>query len=206
MVRVWTIHPKYLDPKGIQAVWRDTLLLQELMVNPSKTGYITHPQYKRRIRKFYRKYNNLIIFHFLIFDRWFHFTTPIDDVGYYLRHVYFESQKRNHNFVRGKILRDIDNVTKHTVTFDQLQYELEHLKRKCITRDPQHYERIESLKLPYPHPLFSPILGEVEAWEQKSYYDVNPISVKQNLTKFDDFEFDWRKYYSTKNQQSINKM
>ena len=62
------------------------------------------------------------------------------------------------------------------------------MKRKCVTRDPQHFKRIEKITLPRPHPLFTPILGDVEPWEQKSYYDVSPINVKPGLTHFDDFD------------------
>ncbi|HZV54530.1 MAG TPA: pyrimidine dimer DNA glycosylase/endonuclease V [Rhodocyclaceae bacterium] len=28
-MRLWTLHPKYLDPKGLVALWREALLLQE---------------------------------------------------------------------------------------------------------------------------------------------------------------------------------
>ena len=42
-MRIWTIHPKYLDPKGLVALWRETLLAQKVLLGETN-GYRNHPQ------------------------------------------------------------------------------------------------------------------------------------------------------------------
>lgn len=31
-MRLWSLHPKYLDTKGLLAVWRETLLAQNVLL------------------------------------------------------------------------------------------------------------------------------------------------------------------------------
>ena len=42
-MRLWTIHPKYLDVKGLVALWREGLLAQKVLSGKTK-GYRNHPQ------------------------------------------------------------------------------------------------------------------------------------------------------------------
>ena len=37
-IRIWTLHPKYLDAKGLVAVWREALLAKHVLENKAK-GY-----------------------------------------------------------------------------------------------------------------------------------------------------------------------
>lgn len=37
-MRLWTLHPKYLDPKGLVALWRETLLAQRVLAGRTR-GY-----------------------------------------------------------------------------------------------------------------------------------------------------------------------
>src|SRR5687767_125237 len=45
-MRLWTIHPQYLDTKGLLAVWREGLLAQKVLQNQTR-GYRNHPQLRR---------------------------------------------------------------------------------------------------------------------------------------------------------------
>ena len=45
-MRLWSIHPKYLDTKGLLAVWREALLAKKVLENKTK-GYKNHPQLER---------------------------------------------------------------------------------------------------------------------------------------------------------------
>lgn len=45
-MRIWTIHPKYLDTKGLVAAWREGLLAKAVLEQKTK-GYQNHPQLKR---------------------------------------------------------------------------------------------------------------------------------------------------------------
>jgi hypothetical protein len=45
-MRLWSVHPKYLDPPGLVALWREALLAQKVLQNKT-TGYKQHPQLER---------------------------------------------------------------------------------------------------------------------------------------------------------------
>jgi hypothetical protein len=45
-MRIWSIHPKYLDTKGIVALWREALLAKNVLEGKTK-GYKNHPQLDR---------------------------------------------------------------------------------------------------------------------------------------------------------------
>ena len=45
-MRLWTLHPKYLDPQGLVALWREGLLARAVIYGMTK-GYRHHPQLQR---------------------------------------------------------------------------------------------------------------------------------------------------------------
>jgi hypothetical protein len=45
-VRLWTLHPRYLDTKGLLALWREGLLAQSVILEQT-AGYRNHPQLTR---------------------------------------------------------------------------------------------------------------------------------------------------------------
>ncbi len=45
-MRLWTLHPQYLDAPGLVAVWRESLLAQKVLQGDT-TGYKHHPQLAR---------------------------------------------------------------------------------------------------------------------------------------------------------------
>ena len=45
-MRLWTLHPKYLDPKGLVALWREALLTQAVLKGET-VGCRYHPQLLR---------------------------------------------------------------------------------------------------------------------------------------------------------------
>ena len=45
-MRIWSLHPKYLDSKGLVALWRETLLAKHVLEGKTK-GYKNHPQLNR---------------------------------------------------------------------------------------------------------------------------------------------------------------
>ena len=42
-MRLWSIHPRYLDSMGLVALWREALLAQAVLRGETK-GYKFHPQ------------------------------------------------------------------------------------------------------------------------------------------------------------------
>ena len=45
-MRLWSLHPKYLDRQGLTSVWREGLLAQKVLLGRTK-GYQSHPQLAR---------------------------------------------------------------------------------------------------------------------------------------------------------------
>jgi hypothetical protein len=141
-MRLWSLHPKYLDPQGLVAVWREGLLALAVLEGKTK-GYVHHPQLNR-----FRKTKD-----------------TIESIKMYLWHICQESIGRGYHFNAAKIL-NIQPVEQLTVTTGQLEYELKHLKSKLKTRTPAMFKKFKNLQIPDPHPIFKSIIGTVEAWEK----------------------------------------
>lgn len=140
-MRIWSIHPKYLDAKGLVALWRETLLAKHVLEGKTK-GYKNHPQLDR-----FKKTEN-----------------PVACVNQYLVSVYNEAVERTYNFSKEKINWDFDGETL-TVTKGQLMYETEHLLNKLKIRDEAKFMELTAIETPDLHPLFKLIDGEIAAWE-----------------------------------------
>ena len=140
-MRLWTIHPRYLDQKGLVAVWREALLAQKVLLNDTK-GYRNHPQLVR-------------------FKNTKH---PLGAIGNYLEEIYKESLKRGYRFDGSKI---VTNRTNHKINVKrgQIQYELKHLKNKLNKRDMKAYQNIRAIKEPEANPVFNIVNGGIETWE-----------------------------------------
>jgi len=142
-MRLWSIHPKYLDSKGLVALWREGLLAQKVLFGETK-GYINHPQLIR-----FRNTSNPKLY-----------------IGTYLYYVYLEGLKRGYSFNLKKIrVYDLE-IEKIPVTIGQLRYEYTHLMKKLMKRAPDHYEKLKSILEPEAHPIFTIIPGKVESWEK----------------------------------------
>jgi hypothetical protein len=45
-MRLWSLHPSYLDAKGLVALWREGLLARKVLLGHTR-GYRQHPQLTR---------------------------------------------------------------------------------------------------------------------------------------------------------------
>ena len=45
-MRIWSLHPGYLDRQGLVACWRESLLAQKVLAGKT-VGYTRHPQLAR---------------------------------------------------------------------------------------------------------------------------------------------------------------
>jgi Pyrimidine dimer DNA glycosylase len=141
-MRLWTIHPRYLDAKGLVAAWREALLAQKVLSGDT-SGYKHHPQ--------------LIRFRLQ--------TNPIDAIGAFLIAIADEAKLRNYRFDTSKILSSgCDGQIE--ATNDQLLYEWQHLKQKLKLRAPDFYQRYGAIAMPEPHPLFRIVEGNISDWEK----------------------------------------
>jgi len=143
-LRLWSIHPRYLDAQGLLALWREGLLAQKVLLGGTR-GYVNHPQLIR-----FKQTANPPLY-----------------VGTYLYYVYLEGVRRGYAFNPSKIRAYDLTLEKIPVTIGQLRYEYQHLLNKLRKRSPTHYHKIKKLENIEPHPLFKPVPGDVEIWEKR---------------------------------------
>lgn len=142
-MRIWTLHPKYLDPQGLVALWREALLARAVLRGQT-AGYRHHPQ----------------LFRFQSH------AAPKSAINAYLGAVFAEAESRGYAFNRRKIGPVRSNVRIES-TAGQLDYEWKHLMNKLSARSPALYRRWRKLAAPESHPLFSIKRGAVESWERR---------------------------------------
>ena len=140
-MRLWTLHPKYLDARGLVALWREALLAQAVLAGRTR-GYTHHPQLDRFRRE----------------------ERPLAPIATYLRGVLAEAGERGYSFDRGKISRAAFDGT-IAATRGQLEYEWEHLLTKLRRRDPPRYRSLKLVTSPRVHPLFRLRAGGIADWE-----------------------------------------
>ncbi|MDQ0092905.1 pyrimidine dimer DNA glycosylase/endonuclease V [Paeniglutamicibacter psychrophenolicus] len=143
-MRLWSLHPTYLDTKGLLACWRETLLAQKVL-DGKTAGYRNHPQLQR-----FRATED-----------------PLAAVGNYLEGLAREADARGYNFNRALILRPpAGMVPALTVTTGQIGYEREHLLAKLAVRDAQRHAVLAGADPPELHPSFRSVAGDIEPWER----------------------------------------
>lgn len=140
-MRIWSLHPKYLDTKGLIALWRETLLAKHVLEGKTK-GYTHHPQLER-----FKKQQH-----------------PLDYINKYLIGVYGEAIARGFDFDRNKI-GTILPTEKIPLNKGQLEYEKNHLLNKLKLRDQNKYHVLTLLPKIETHPLFVLQEGDIEIWE-----------------------------------------
>lgn len=141
-MRLWSIHPMYLDPQGLVALWREALLAQAVLREETR-GYRNHPQ----------------------LERFKQHPTPLAAIARYLQAVQAEASQRGYAFDAQKI-RSHDAAAPLSVTSGQLEYEWAHLMRKLQTRNPAVHQQWLSIQSPEVHPLFTVLNGPIESWER----------------------------------------
>jgi len=141
-VRLWTLHPKYLDGQRLVALWREGLLARAVLKRETK-GYRHHPQLAR-----FRAH-----------------PTPLAAINAYLRAVAVEAESRGYAFDRKKI-GPVRRRIRLRATQGQLAFERQHLLRKLRERNPQLYRLRLRVAAFEPHPLFTIVSGCVEVWER----------------------------------------
>jgi hypothetical protein len=148
-VRIWSFHPKYLDSKGLIALWRESLLAQKVLKGET-TGYRNHPQLSR-----FRSQPD-----------------PAAAIATYLEYLFGEAVSRGYRFDHAKI-EEARSDTRIPVTEGQLLYEWELFREKLKTRDLRRYLELPGEAAPEPHPSFRIVAGDVETWERRKISGTN---------------------------------
>ena len=141
-MRLWSVHPRYLDRQGLIALWREALLARAVLRGRTR-GYRRHPQLDR-----FRSHRH-----------------PRAAISTYLRAVHAEATRRGYAFDRSKVGSGRVR-TLIPVTAGQMEHEWQHLLRKLARRSPAEYERWRSVRSPGCHPMLRRRSGPVEPWER----------------------------------------
>ena len=140
-MRLWSLHPGYLDTKGLLALWRETLLAKHVLEGRTK-GYKNHPALYRFKQA----------------------SDPVSAINSYLLEIHEESLKRGYKFDENKI-GTVKVKCVLEVSRGQLEYERLHLERKLLIRDPEAYDRLKAAKKLAHFKLFKVVPGGIASWE-----------------------------------------
>ena len=141
-MRLWSLHPSLLDPKGLVALWREGPLAQKVLRGKTR-GYRSHPQLHR-----FRQSGE-----------------PLAAIATYLWAIHDEATRRGYAFDASRIAGERRPVAL-AVTRGQLRFEQQHLKGKLRQRAPERFRLICRRRRIPPHPLFVVVRGEIEPWER----------------------------------------
>ncbi|HMN20474.1 MAG TPA: pyrimidine dimer DNA glycosylase/endonuclease V [Ottowia sp.] len=142
-MRIWTLHPRYLDPKGLVALWRETLLARAVLAGRTR-GYTQHPQLQRfAVQPF-----------------------PLAAIDGYLASVLTESVQRGYRFDASRIGVVSSVVVPISATTGQRDHEWRHLRAKLAVRSPDWLARWADVDTPALHPLFALTAGPIAPWER----------------------------------------
>ena len=141
-MRLWSVHPEYLDAKGLVALWREGLLARKVLLGKTQ-GYRNHPQLQR-----FRETGS-----------------PVTSIESYLHAVVDEADRRDYHFDRSKLgpNRSSDALP---VSEGQLAFEWQHLQKKLMVRDPKRAKGQSKILSPRVHPSFRLVEGPVAPWEK----------------------------------------
>lgn len=148
-MRLWSVHPRYLDRQGLTACWREGLLAQKVLTGTTR-GYRNHPQLER-----------------------FWVPPPATEppwppgapITTYLHAVVDEAATRGYTYDRAKVLAPPDGTLRLEVTTGQLRHEWWHLREKLRVRSPEVLRRWHDVDLPEAHPALVVVPGPVASWE-----------------------------------------
>lgn len=141
-MRLWSLHPRHLDARGLAALWREGLLARAVLGGWTR-GYRDHPQLDRfRARR-----------------------DPLRAIDCYLSRVLDEATARGYRFDASKIRYRPCRAGHAAVTSGQLAHEWEHLLAKLRRRDRARW-RAERRVSPVPHGCYRLVPGGVAEWER----------------------------------------
>lgn len=141
-MRLWSLHPKYLDRQGLTAAWREALLAKAVLQGATR-GYTRHPQLQR-----FQAH-----------------AKPDLAINAYLAALHDEAVSRGYNFDASKagLRKGVDAIQ---VNDAQLAYEWQHLLNKLSLRSPAIFELWQDETTPQPHPLFKVVECPIAEWER----------------------------------------
>src|SRR5215468_8988915 len=101
-MRLWSLHPRYLDAKGLVALWREALLARAVLRGETR-GHRHHPQLQRFLAH----------------------RTPRSAINTYLAQVLKEAEARGYRFDASKV-GPVRARVRIVSTVGQVEYEWNH--------------------------------------------------------------------------------
>jgi hypothetical protein len=144
-MRLWTIHPQYLDSRGLVAAWREALLAQAVLAGKTE-GYTRHPQLTR-----FRESQD-----------------PRSSIVDFLFELLHEAERRGFHFDRSRIAgMEGRSGARIPVGQGQVDYEWAFLRRKLERRSAAWLAALEPVGSPRLNRVFEAHEGGVEGWERQ---------------------------------------
>lgn len=172
-MRLWSLHPCLLDPKGLTAAWREALLAQAVLAGRTK-GYRKHPQLVRFVGQ----------------------VDPQAAIAAFLTAIWEEASSRGYNYDKTLIEHPQPMVGTISVNRGQVLLELEHLRSKLWKRHPESHKKLppraqegEVQECPI-HPLFYVVEGPVEDWERNETKPKKPAAKRKRKAVEADVDLD----------------
>jgi hypothetical protein len=139
-MRIWTVHPRYLDVKGFVALWRETLLGMETLKKHVKCQHYI-PWYKHPQLAPFKAQSDPILY-----------------ISNYLYLVLEESRRRNYNFDGSKLdaIPYCENLPLIKASREVLVHEWLVCLGRYRVRSPKWFEEVKDIS-PLevdPHPLY----------------------------------------------------
>ncbi len=144
-MRLWSLHPKHLDAKGLVTSWREGLLAL-VVLNGRTKGYTRHPPLER-----FRSQND-----------------PVTALQYFLLEIHRVATDRGYHFDikrLGPIPSCAWGDQSIAVTSGQLEFESLHLLGKLKRRSPVLAQEFDPSKIAA-NPIFVVRPGPIESWEK----------------------------------------
>lgn len=141
-MRLWSIHPRYLDPPGLGGLWREALLAQRV-VEGRTAAYRSHPQARRILGQ----------------------ADPWGAIHDYLLGVWEEGRRRGYRYDRTRISEHSDGHSMD-VPRGQIEYELALLHFKLAARNKASLSDLPTLEQALPHPSITIVEGGIAPWER----------------------------------------
>ena len=141
-MRLWTLHPKYLDAKGLVAAWREALLAQAVLRD--RNDWLPKPSSTDPVPPLTltgSKYRVL--------------SSRAACRG---KPAWVSVRPRKDRLPRG-------GRSRLKATLGQLGYEWKHLRAKLAIRDKAWLASLGRVARPDAHPTFRVVPGDVEDWE-----------------------------------------
>jgi len=139
-MRLWSLHPRYLDFRGLVALWREGLLARKVLEGWTR-GYRNHPQLER-----FRRH-----------------PSPLRAINAHLFEVWGEASRREYRFDESKMIA-VRMKKEIPVIRGQLEYEFQHLLKKLQTCNSRRYEELKFETGIQPNPVFFAVKGDIEGW------------------------------------------